>query len=99
MKQLYAFYDRVAGVYSAPFLGESQEALIRGIKLALKQGGKEPWQVFPEDNELYCLGNFDEITGQIDNPNYNAKFITSLKSILTGEPEVKKNEVSDCLQF
>ena len=56
MKTLYSFFDRVAGVFSAPFVGERKEAVIRGVKLAIEQGGNQPWQVYPDDNDLFAIG-------------------------------------------
>ena len=71
MKTLYSFFDRVAGVFSAPFVGERKEAVIRGVKLAIKQGGNQPWQVYPDDNDLFVIADMDEQTGRLtvpDNP-------------------------------
>ena len=73
MKTLYSFYDRIAGVYSAPFVGERKEAVIRGVKLAISQGGQQPWQIYPDDNDLYALAEMDDMTGRItayDNPEF-----------------------------
>ena len=65
MKILYSFFDRVAGVYSAPFVGERKEAVIRGVKLAIAQGGNQHWQVYPDDNDLFALAEMDDCTGRI----------------------------------
>ena len=65
MKILYSFFDRIAGVYSAPFVGDRKEAVIRGVKLAIAQGGQQPWQVYPDDNDLFALAEMDDCTGRI----------------------------------
>lgn len=80
MKTLYSFFDRVAGVFSAPFVGDRKEAVIRGIKLAIKQGGNQPWQVYPDDNDLYVIADMDEQTGRLTAPE-NPVFVCHLSDV------------------
>lgn len=80
MKKMYSFRDRVSGVYSAPFVGDRNEAVIRGIRLGLTRGGEQPWQVFPRDNELYILGTFNEDSGVISPAD--PEFVCNLSDLI-----------------
>ena len=80
MKTLYSFFDRVSGVFSAPFVGDRKEAVIRGVKLAIKQGGNQPWQVYPDDNDLFVIADMDEQTGRLSAPD-NPVFVCHLSDV------------------
>lgn len=80
MKTLYSFFDRVAGVFSAPFVGDRKEAVIRGVKLAIMQGGNQPWQVYPDDNDLFVIADMDEQTGRLMVPD-NPVFVCHLSDV------------------
>lgn len=82
MKKLYSFRDRVSGVYSAPFIGERNEAVIRGVRLAIAKGGDQPWQVFPRDNELYVVANYDECTGKVYIDEKSPEFVCNVSDLL-----------------
>lgn len=82
MKKLYSFRDRVSGLYSAPFIGEKNEAVIRGIRLAISRGGEQPWQVFPQDNELYVVAEFDEVSGSVSSAVRFPEFVCNVSDIM-----------------
>lgn len=75
MKNLYCVYDKVAGVYNAPFVAENDETAIRAFNHAMSNSP------FSQDMSLYRLGVFhDDSDGSIsalDKPdficNYSAK--------------------------
>lgn len=73
---LYIFRDRVSGKYSVPVCIDANDAALRrSLKKALETPTPQaqPWQVFPQDHELYCCGEFDPDTGRLtafDNPEF-----------------------------
>lgn len=73
---LYIFRDRVSGVYTAPIAIDANDAVLRrSLKKALENPtpNPQPWQVFPQDHEIYCCGQFDSSSGRLiafDNPEF-----------------------------
>lgn len=86
MKKLYSFYDRVAEAYSEPIsdVGETP-VIVRGLKECLDNPSFDaPWKKYIEDTALYCLGEFEEITGCVVGYE-QPKFLFNLTSLLKGE--------------
>lgn len=62
--KLYSVKD-VKGAFAAPFLALNDSIAARNIKsFMLTQKGHE-WSLYPEDFELWFIGEFDELTGLI----------------------------------
>lgn len=68
MYQFYSIYDRVAGVYSEPFLAKRKELAVRKFRYLLQNT-----PMVASDCDLFCLGEFDTETGLIkafDKPEF-----------------------------
>lgn len=62
--KVYSVKD-VKGAFAAPFLALNDSIAARNIKsFMLTQKGND-WSLYPEDFELWYIGEFDELTGII----------------------------------
>lgn len=62
--QIYAIYDSASGVFMAPTIDLSDGAAIRSFRQALSKA--DTIMGFkPDDFILYCIGNYDVETGEI----------------------------------
>lgn len=52
--------DSVAGIYLQPFATLSVASASRDLGDALQQDPHLPWQKYPQDFELYKVGEFDD---------------------------------------
>lgn len=64
MLKVYSVKD-VKGAFAAPFLALNDALAARNIKGFLKTQKGHEWSLYPEDFELWLLGEFDEQTGII----------------------------------
>lgn len=81
MQTMYSFRDRVSGISSFPFPGSDKPAaVIRAVKAAVLAGGNEPWQLYPEDHELYAVGTFCPDTGRVE--AIDPRFIVNLTDVV-----------------
>lgn len=77
--KIYAIYDKLIG-YQNPWLNHSNATAIRTAKAAIAQNQVEN----AEDKQLFCLGDFNEKSGEI---NYNQEFVINLVDL----KEIKEN--------
>ena len=62
--KLYCIRDQKIGAFAQPFPGETEGAVLRGLKAAI-DGGQGDIAKYPTDFDLYELGEFDPETGVI----------------------------------
>lgn len=62
--RLYAVFDRKANVFARPFTSPNDAMAARSF-LAARQDPATEIHKFPDDFQLYCLGEFDDDTGVI----------------------------------
>lgn len=58
---IFSIYDRVAGLYAAPFLQVNAAAAKRYFRSVIEKDNSAD----PLDYELFCLGSFDTVKGEI----------------------------------
>lgn len=58
--KLFSVYDKVSGLYSAPFACSNQAVAVRQFYYAMSQAA-----MVARDSSLYELGTFDTVTGVI----------------------------------
>lgn len=63
MLKLYAIKD-TKGAFEAPFIAINDAVATRTIKSYINSG-KDVHSQFPEDFELWYLGDYDELTGNL----------------------------------
>ena len=74
---LYSIYDRVAGIYSEPFLQTSDATAIRFFRYRMSQSA-----MVSADCALYRLGTYDSATGSIvpfSNPEFVENYIEEVQ--------------------
>lgn len=62
--KIYCLRDRKVG-FLTPVLAESDELAMRDVQNALRRGTGTLIDTHPEDFSLYCIGNFNQETGEI----------------------------------
>ena len=64
MLKVYAIKD-VKGAFGAPFLALNDALAVRNVKTEVNGQKGSTLNLYPEDFELWLIGQFDEITGII----------------------------------
>lgn len=63
--KVYAVKDVAAGEFMSPFYVQNDLMLKRVVKQAVNAEKQNVFNEFPEDKQVYCLGEFDSSTGKI----------------------------------
>ena len=69
---LYSIYDRVAGVFNAPFAAINDSVAVRMFKTACTSEHSE-YFAYAQDLDLFKLGSLDQKTGDVqisDKPEF-----------------------------
>lgn len=61
---VYAVYDSKAQAYLQPWFCQNHNVAFRNMELALRNP-QCPFKQFPADFTLFCIGEFDDLTGAI----------------------------------
>lgn len=77
--KIYAFFDRVSGLYSSPFVQLNDGTAVRYYQYTMSQA-----EMVAKDTALYYLGEYNENTGEIKPA---VKFVSNY--------EVNVNETSE----
>ena len=75
--KVYSIYDQKTGVYDRPFLQHTHGEAERNFK-QLVNDEKSQVNKFPEDYDLYYLGEYDNNTGKyqtLDSPQHLIKAV------------------------
>lgn len=78
--QLYSLFDKKAGSYGGLLLAAGDGHVSRIIAERF-QGSGDTVAKFPEDFDLYALGEYNTETGEIES---NVKFVVNIGVILGG---------------
>lgn len=62
--KVYSIKD-TKGAFGAPFLAQNDQLAARNVKTYINGQKGIPESLYPEDFELWLIGEFDEITGII----------------------------------
>jgi len=84
MYSLYSIRDKKTGSSMPPMAARTVVDITRSLQSLYRQGGQSPIIEYPEDYELWLVGQFDEIKGSI--LTMEPQFIVSL---LTFKPGVQ----------
>lgn len=71
--KIYAIKDTIVGAFTAPFYQKNNSVAIRTITNAINN--ERELQNNAKDLQLYCLGEFNEETGEIQS---NVEFIINI---------------------
>lgn len=64
IQQIYSVYDSASGIYQRPFVGQSHGQVTRSFTDIACDADHEIGK-HPEDYTLFCLGSFNDGTGEI----------------------------------
>lgn len=64
MKKIYSIKD-TKGAFLDPVLADNDALAVRNVKTAVNGQKGSLLAMYPEDFELWCIGDFDETTGLI----------------------------------
>lgn len=76
---IYSIYDTAAGIYQKPFVAQSHGEVTRSFS-DIACDAEHPIGQHPEDYTLFCLGTFNDGTGEII-PKPPNKIATALELI------------------
>lgn len=79
--ELYSVYDKKMGVYGRPMPTEHLVQVLRGLKQVVNSNEKAPLSMYPEDFDLYKVGEFDEKTGEIHRADLKPIFMQNLAEL------------------
>lgn len=82
--KLYSVYDITAGTYSEPFCAAANEVAIRNFRFTMMKYD----DFFVKDMKLYCIGEFDNVTGSVD--SYTSPEVIDSGSVILREKEIDK---------
>lgn len=74
---LYSILDKKAGVYSSPFSAMNAEVACRMVCTSMSDPNSNLGK-FPDDYQVWCIGEFDDTTGNIQEDVY---FVVALSNI------------------
>lgn len=63
---VYSLFDRKMAEYGPLVLGNNDEAVKRALREVVSGSAGVTMVKFPEDFDLYCLGEFDQVSGELD---------------------------------
>lgn len=81
MDKLYSFYDVKAGVLAPPMVYKNDEVAIRACaEMVLSLKANIPLVKYPQDFNLVCVGEWDEVKGAITCERYT---VNTIQEIIT----------------
>lgn len=86
---IYSVKDEKTGAFMKPFSALHNEAVIRSLRSSISQ--KNPGDSiaeFPEDFSLWCLGEFDQDTGDISSFKSHILNLVDLANLNKGPSNV-----------
>lgn len=89
---IFAIRDLKIGAYKAPFTARNAGDATRMLQQAIKQGNSQLSE-YPSDFELYFMGTFNDVSGQLD--SVKPEFICSALSLVGPLPGSQKDPGSD----
>lgn len=88
IKSIFSVKDIKLGVYNLPFYHDSRIQAIRQLKMALMVDSNLMLNRFPTDYELYEIGEWDDVTGQV-NIFEDKKFVVTIKQLVEENEQEK----------
>lgn len=81
--KMFSIRDTKLSVYRRPFFFQHEIEALRAFIEVIRDGNTEVSR-FPEDYDLYHIGDYDEVTGLVTTTGHH-KFIASAKQIVSQE--------------
>lgn len=94
MHLLISVYDKKASVYQEPQSFPNLATAMRAYTLVQRQNPASPLIQFPDDFDLYAVGHFDEVSGelQVVNPPQFLEHMTTLVQKQHQTEEIKNGK-------
>jgi len=88
--RIYSIYDKKAAVFHKPFTNQNDVIASREFQMACQDPKVVQLSVFPDDFDLYYLGDFDDNTGEMIQKNKPA-FVVAAASFKKLQQEMNNN--------
>lgn len=75
---LYSLKDCKAASFNLPFAKVNDQLAVRDVRIAVNSPERSPLSACPEDFELWCLGDFNETTGEVVS---DVRFVVNLREV------------------
>lgn len=72
--EIYSIKDAKVGVYQSPFYAQNHAVAVRTLKSAVNDDTKTNLTLYPEDFQLFHVGTFDDVTGELTS---NVEFVAN----------------------
>ncbi len=76
--KLYTIKDTIVGAMTTPFAGVNDGSAIRSVKNMINNPGDNEVKTNYKDKQLYCVGSYNDETGEIVP---QVRFITNLSEL------------------
>lgn len=84
--KMYSIFDRAAHMFGSVIVQNNDDLCKRNVKTALISGAFDKQILtYPEDFELYCLGDFDNETGKV--VPIEPAFVIGLRDLIPAKEE------------
>ena len=101
MKKLISVFDKAAMFYKSPIVVNHQNEALRIFESAFRTQGSD-FSAYPNDYDLYLIGEFDEVTGTLiqtqEHPQRIISGLQMVKNIESLEREHMDDRLSKELQ-
>lgn len=91
MLGIYTIYDRKGEAYMGLMTYSNDSVASRSLRLEFEQKPLQPIVKFPDDYDLFCLGAYDEHSGEI-RPFFPGRLVCSCRMLVTHGVEKPKGE-------
>lgn len=82
IKKVYSIFDKKVGCYAPPFSVSHEAQAVRDLQTAVRSGGSQLSE-YPEDFDLYYVGDFDDCQGRFTSEN--PVFVTNASALQVKE--------------
>lgn len=87
---MYCIYDIKTCVFHPPMFCHNDDHAIR-VCHQVGQQGKQIFAEYPEDFKLFCVGSFDDATGQIKSLP-SPRYVANILDLFRGDKDENSNQ-------
>jgi len=81
--KVFAIRDRKSDTFHAPFFQPNDEVAVRAIAAHMRSEPNSMISLYPDDYELFHIGNWDETSGLLEGKTHT--FVTHLSALASAK--------------
>lgn len=90
MLKIFSIYDKKAELYGNPFYFHNEPVALRNFGIICNDP-QYPFQKFPDDYAIYCIGLFEETNAQIEGTEKPEKLVEVISLMREDKKNVTTN--------